>query len=231
MKPKNGVWEETTTERGKFARLCVEVDWKKPLISQFELLGRDYSVEYEGLFLICFTCGKYGHRKEGCPLVEKQVNTSNGTPMEVGAEEAKEIILEPSERCKKSVDETQAQFQGKQNPQAPKSVLNMKKVARNQGTTNTVSVDNCSQDSQGPSHKLIPIVQPMIIPKALVCSPEQPLPGGICNSSPPDISGSLVLFPSNSPKILASQIKNSSNEDNPDMDYEGSLGNVPIKPC
>ena len=24
-------------------------------------------VEYEGIHLICFGCGKYGHKKEACP--------------------------------------------------------------------------------------------------------------------------------------------------------------------
>ncbi|KAJ1421055.1 Zinc finger, CCHC-type [Sesbania bispinosa] len=72
MKPRNGVWEETVTGRGKFARLCVEVDLCRPLVSKFELLGRTYSVEYEGLHLICFGCGKYGHRSEGCPTKVQQ---------------------------------------------------------------------------------------------------------------------------------------------------------------
>ncbi|KAJ1441621.1 Zinc finger, CCHC-type [Sesbania bispinosa] len=31
--------------------------------------GKTYNVEYEGLHLVCFQCGRYGHRKEGCPLL------------------------------------------------------------------------------------------------------------------------------------------------------------------
>ncbi|KAJ1380290.1 Zinc finger, CCHC-type [Sesbania bispinosa] len=69
LKPKNGVWDETVTERGKFARLSIEVDLKQPLISSFELLGRSYTVEYEGLHLICFNCGMFGHRKDECPSI------------------------------------------------------------------------------------------------------------------------------------------------------------------
>lgn len=49
------------TERTKFARLCIDVDLNKILRSQFELNNKTYSVEYEGLQLVCFMCGKYGH--------------------------------------------------------------------------------------------------------------------------------------------------------------------------
>ncbi|KAJ1422584.1 Zinc finger, CCHC-type [Sesbania bispinosa] len=91
MKPKNGVWEETTTKRGKFACLCIEVDLKKPLISKFELLGRSYNVEHEGLYLICFSCGKYGHRSDGCPLTVK-ANTEAQTHQNVdGANENQKV--------------------------------------------------------------------------------------------------------------------------------------------
>ncbi|KAJ1416829.1 Zinc finger, CCHC-type [Sesbania bispinosa] len=34
-----------------------------------DLNGRIYKVEYEGLHLICFHCGRYGHRREACPTL------------------------------------------------------------------------------------------------------------------------------------------------------------------
>ncbi|KAJ1416228.1 Zinc finger, CCHC-type [Sesbania bispinosa] len=34
--------------------------------------GRVYPVEYEGLHLVCFKCGRYGHKKEACPLLFKE---------------------------------------------------------------------------------------------------------------------------------------------------------------
>jgi hypothetical protein len=40
-------------ERGKYARLCVEVDLTKPLLAMFMIKGRKYNVEYEGLHLLC----------------------------------------------------------------------------------------------------------------------------------------------------------------------------------
>jgi hypothetical protein len=58
-------------ERGKYARVCVEVDLKKPLLAMFELRQEIYKVEYEGLHMLCRTCGKFGHYIEGCSEKEK----------------------------------------------------------------------------------------------------------------------------------------------------------------
>ncbi|XP_019168342.1 PREDICTED: uncharacterized protein LOC109164046 [Ipomoea nil] len=60
---------DTTTSlvsKGKFARLCVEVDITKRLLSKYDLEGKARSIEYEGIHLICFKCGLYGHRREQC---------------------------------------------------------------------------------------------------------------------------------------------------------------------
>ena len=51
--------------RGHFARICVELEQSKPLIFKFRLGKRRRRVEYE-VHLICFACGMYGHKKEGC---------------------------------------------------------------------------------------------------------------------------------------------------------------------
>ncbi|XP_057724138.1 uncharacterized protein LOC130940104 [Arachis stenosperma] len=50
--------------RGKFARVCVEIDLRKPVIPIFSTLGKEFKLEYEGLYQICFKCGRYGHRLE-----------------------------------------------------------------------------------------------------------------------------------------------------------------------
>ncbi|XP_027337216.1 uncharacterized protein LOC113850891 [Abrus precatorius] len=52
--------------RGHFARICVEIDLNQKLIPSFKVLGQVFRIEYEGLYLICFHCGKYGHRLESC---------------------------------------------------------------------------------------------------------------------------------------------------------------------
>ncbi|KAJ8765056.1 hypothetical protein K2173_010533 [Erythroxylum novogranatense] len=56
----------TLANRGRFARVCVEIDFDKPLVGQIELDGATYHVEYEGLHTICFQCGKYGHQASAC---------------------------------------------------------------------------------------------------------------------------------------------------------------------
>lgn len=60
--------QRNMVERGKFARVSVEIDLNKKLQSRFVVRSRVFTVEYEGLDTICFRCGKYGHGQEICPL-------------------------------------------------------------------------------------------------------------------------------------------------------------------
>lgn len=60
--------------RGKFARLCVQIDLKKSLIPMVHVMGHNQRIEYERLHRICFECGQYGHRAEGCPAKLMSVN-------------------------------------------------------------------------------------------------------------------------------------------------------------
>ena len=46
--------------------MCVEVDLTKPLLSKFRLNGRVWGIQYEGLKMICFKCGRQGHKEENC---------------------------------------------------------------------------------------------------------------------------------------------------------------------
>ncbi|KAJ9184894.1 hypothetical protein P3X46_004579 [Hevea brasiliensis] len=61
--------DDTTlsVSRGKFARMCVEVDLSKTLLSKFKFQRRIRKIEYEGINLICFECGVYGHRRKDHP--------------------------------------------------------------------------------------------------------------------------------------------------------------------
>ncbi|KAL4345410.1 hypothetical protein AHAS_Ahas11G0275600 [Arachis hypogaea] len=52
--------------RGRFARICVEIDLFKKLVHRISVFGSTLNIEYEGLHLICFSCGKYGHRLDQC---------------------------------------------------------------------------------------------------------------------------------------------------------------------
>lgn len=66
--------------RGHYARLCVEVDITKPLLSKFKLIRRVRYVEYEALHTVFFSCSKFGHTKDNYssslmeppPLVEDE---------------------------------------------------------------------------------------------------------------------------------------------------------------
>ncbi|XP_021835968.2 uncharacterized protein [Spinacia oleracea] len=54
-------------DRGQFTRLSVELDLSKPLLSKFWLKGKIWRIQYEGLKMIFFNCGKIGHSAEKCP--------------------------------------------------------------------------------------------------------------------------------------------------------------------
>ncbi|XP_057418203.1 uncharacterized protein LOC130712384 [Lotus japonicus] len=68
-------------ERGRFARICVQLDLTKPVVGKFWFEGYWYKIEYEGLHIICSKCGCYGHRGREChnpPPI--QVPESEATP-------------------------------------------------------------------------------------------------------------------------------------------------------
>lgn len=54
-------------ERARFARVCVEVDLRKPLKGSVLINKERYYVSYEGLSNICSNCGIYGHLVHKCP--------------------------------------------------------------------------------------------------------------------------------------------------------------------
>lgn len=56
--------------RGKYARICVELNLSQPLTPKVFVMGKLLSIEYEGLHRICFHCGKYGHDSHVCPLLK-----------------------------------------------------------------------------------------------------------------------------------------------------------------
>ena len=52
--------------RGHFARMCVEINLEKSLISKFQLKRKVRKIEHEGIHLVCFSCGRFNHRKDEC---------------------------------------------------------------------------------------------------------------------------------------------------------------------
>ncbi|CAN1798133.1 hypothetical protein LINPERHAP1_LOCUS21567 [Linum perenne] len=55
-------------ERGKFARIAIEIDLSVPLPPMVLLDGAPQLVEYENIPTLCFGCGRIGHDSQACPL-------------------------------------------------------------------------------------------------------------------------------------------------------------------
>ncbi|KAI9086075.1 hypothetical protein K1719_032152 [Acacia pycnantha] len=66
--------------KGGFARICVEIDLQKPLLPSYMIFGEERHIVFEGLHQICFNCGRYGHRKDKCPLAQKEVAGEENAP-------------------------------------------------------------------------------------------------------------------------------------------------------
>ncbi|KAK9088627.1 hypothetical protein Scep_027709 [Stephania cephalantha] len=54
----------TIAQKGRYARVAVQLDLSKPMVQSFKLEGSWQKVEYEGLPHICFTCGKVAQSSE-----------------------------------------------------------------------------------------------------------------------------------------------------------------------
>ncbi|KAG8368960.1 hypothetical protein BUALT_Bualt15G0100600 [Buddleja alternifolia] len=64
--------------REKYARVCVQVDLDKPLKSLVGINGKKYNIEYENLPIICFECGRFGHRSPTCPTRSQEKSQRKG---------------------------------------------------------------------------------------------------------------------------------------------------------
>ena len=58
--------------RGRFARLCVQVDVNKPLATAILIDKFKQPICYEGIHKLCFVCGRMGHTQEFYPQVFQQ---------------------------------------------------------------------------------------------------------------------------------------------------------------
>lgn len=50
-------------KRGQFAYMAIEIDMSKPLTGIIIINGKAQKVEYEGILIVCYQCGKVGHLK------------------------------------------------------------------------------------------------------------------------------------------------------------------------
>ncbi|GAU31323.1 hypothetical protein TSUD_315330 [Trifolium subterraneum] len=125
-------------ERGKYARLCVEVNLTKPLLAMFSIKGRKYHIEYEGLHMLCITCGKFGHYREGCPNkvqvpeithIEKQGTnvSSGGDKTGIPGEAAGPwVVVQKPKRNRKKKEEEEPATNNKRNAIAEKNTSESK---------------------------------------------------------------------------------------------------------
>lgn len=60
------------TVRGRFGRLCVDVDITKSLLTMFKLKKIIRRIEYKGIHLVCFECGVVRHKKEECTKIKPE---------------------------------------------------------------------------------------------------------------------------------------------------------------
>ena len=86
--------------RGRFARLCVQIDVDKPLVIAV-LIGKfEQPVCYEGIQKLCFSCGRIGHRKTNCPYIIQPV-----LPEEVSKEEPVSCAKDTDRPCESHASE------------------------------------------------------------------------------------------------------------------------------
>ncbi|KAJ4847601.1 hypothetical protein Tsubulata_002699 [Turnera subulata] len=85
--------------RVKYARVCVEVDLTKPLVSKFRLHRRIWRIVYEGLSTVCFMCGLYGHTLDACRInaePSSEMPAGNPSPpMDAGGKSDEVLDLRP----------------------------------------------------------------------------------------------------------------------------------------
>lgn len=78
--------------RGRFARVCVELDLNRPLMSTVMIMGQVVQVKYEGPPKICYQCGYYGNMAWTYP--------KNVVPMETAGESGEKFGRSTVEQSK-----------------------------------------------------------------------------------------------------------------------------------
>ncbi|XP_062014120.1 uncharacterized protein LOC133730576 [Rosa rugosa] len=78
--------------RGKFARVCIEVDLSKPLRPFVEVESVAYHVVYEGISMICFECGCFGHAKDKCPTLHTEPSV-NSQDQDAGSNTNEQVMV------------------------------------------------------------------------------------------------------------------------------------------
>ncbi|OMO53937.1 reverse transcriptase [Corchorus capsularis] len=82
--------------RGGFARVCVELDLSVPLRSSVDIGTMVQAIEYEGLHLICFSCGQFGHRRDACSMTSGKSTTNAASSVPSHSDQTPSQVVETS---------------------------------------------------------------------------------------------------------------------------------------
>ncbi|CAI0402642.1 unnamed protein product [Linum tenue] len=113
--------------RSDYARVCVQVDLTRPLLSQFTINGKKYFIQYEGLDKICLQCGTYFERARCSCMgrnedmeVEEPVPTQTRTePKQPEAVYGEWMIAKKKPRNRRPNPELEGESQEKRGVQVP----------------------------------------------------------------------------------------------------------------
>lgn len=88
--------------RGKFERVCVEINLNQPVVGRFWFRENWFHVEYEGLHMLYKNCGIYGHLARNCPkkvvssLAQLAEPLSKGVPEVVAKDQSPlDLLVQP----------------------------------------------------------------------------------------------------------------------------------------
>lgn len=92
--------------RGRFARICVEIDLSQPVVGKVWVDGYWYKVSYEGLHIICSNCGCYGHLGRNCKSPPSKSSPSTPEPPKAPEVEDGNTDTEVKEKGQEEVAQT-----------------------------------------------------------------------------------------------------------------------------
>lgn len=90
--------------RGQFARICVEIDLSKKLVPTIKVMGAVLKLEYEGLHVVCFACGRYGHKQDNCPELRNEAIAVHAEDGERSVEEGKDPVDKDGAEVRKGLE-------------------------------------------------------------------------------------------------------------------------------
>lgn len=106
--------------RGRFSRLCVQINFDEPIVKLLRIGGKDQVVLYEGINSLCFSCGCVGHKSESCPYYVR-------TPEKVGGKEGDERPMEKGDESKGDMANPQSQQEAQEDIFGPWVLVSQKK--------------------------------------------------------------------------------------------------------